>query len=260
MKRLTIFALFIFLAASTLTASAQKVLNKPIDEWSQADAMEILSDSPWAKTYQSVEGAAAAAAIAALRDQSDNSLTGSERGRSGRSGGPPPVVFRLHSGLPIRLALIRLNQIAAGYEKMDDAAKVKFNESARGLLDCQPCQSYYIVSITQLTERAGETAEEGIFQGMSLDQMKGNITLRNDKGGIRQLVHFIPPNKSGDSAVFFFARADENGEQLYSRGHNQVSVVFDGAFLNPSNRFAYMLPRKMDFRISRITVGENIVF
>src|SRR5688572_29627346 len=124
----------ILLACLCLTAPsviAQKVLEKPIEKWSQKDAMEILNNSAWAQTYQSTTGAAAASAADVARDQRDNRIVGSERGRTERSGGPPPIVIRLHSGLPIRLALTRLNQIAAGYEKMNDEAKAKFNESAR---------------------------------------------------------------------------------------------------------------------------------
>jgi len=246
-------------AFSSFTA-AQKVLDKPIDQWSKADAMEILNNSGWAKTHYSNEGAAAAAQVNALRHQSDNRVTGSERGRSERFGGYPPVVFRLHSGLPIRLALIRLNQIGAGYDKMDDKAKAAFNESAKRLLDCGPCQNYYVVTITKAPNPSGQEVEEAIFEGMTLEQMKGKVTLRNEKGESRDPVQFIAPQKRGDSAVFFFPKKDDKGNLLVSPDNKSVSVAFDASFLTASNRFAYLLPRAVDFDVKKITVASNVVF
>jgi hypothetical protein len=241
-------------------ASGQRVLDKPVDEWSKADAMEVLNRSAWAQIYQSTEGVAAASAAAALRDQSDNRLAGSERGRTDRSGGPSPILFRLHSGLPIRLALTRLNQIGAGYDKMNDKAKSEFNQSARKLLECIPCQNYYVVSITQFPNPSGDNVEEGIFQAMTLQQMKGNVWLKNEKGETREVVEFIAPKKRGDSAVFFFARMDDKGKILINKDNKTLTFAFNQTFLTSSNRFGYLLPRQLDFKVSAITVGDLVVF
>ncbi|HSI87698.1 MAG TPA: hypothetical protein VK918_01500, partial [Pyrinomonadaceae bacterium] len=130
----------------------------------------------------------------------------------------------------------------------------------KGLLDCVPCQSYYVVTATQFPYSSGESVEEGIFQAMTLEQMKGNVTLRNEKGVERELAHFIAPVKGGDSAVFFFARNDDKGSPLLTKDNSEVSLVFNSAFLTPSNRFAYLLPRRMDFKLSKVKVGDNVVF
>lgn len=250
---------FVIVLVLSYTANAQKkALERPVDQWSKADAMSVLNESAWAQTYQSNEGAAAASAVEALRQQSDNRLSGSERGRSERFGGPPPVVLRLHSGLPIRLALTRLNQIAANYDKMDDKAKAEFNESGRRLLDCAPCQNYYVLTLTQMPNPSGQSVEEAIFEGMTLEQMKPNILLKNEKGETRELVQFIAPKKRGDSAVFFFARKDDKGEILITK-ETDFSLVFNASFFT-GNRFAYLIPRKFDFSVSKITVNDQVVF
>ena len=252
--------LLVFIGAFASVAAGQKVLDKPIDQWSRKDAMDILTSSPWAKIYSSNEGAASAAATEALRAQSDNSLRGRERSRSERAGGFPPVVFRLHSGLPIRLALIRLNQIAANYDKMDAKGRTEFDESARKLLECAACQSYYIITVTKAPNPSGQEVEEAIFEGMKLEQMKGNVSLRNEKGETRQPVQFIAPLKRGDSAVFVFSKKDEKGNLLLSKDSKSVSIVFDSAFLTTANRFAYLLPKSIEFEVSKITVADNVVF
>jgi hypothetical protein len=253
-------ALPVFFLLLVTPAFGQKILEKPVDQWTQSEAMEVLNNSSWSRTHQSNEGAAAASASASLREQSDNRLSGSERGRTERSGGPSPIVMRLHSGLPIRLALTRLNQIAARYDKMDDKAKAKFNDAGRKLLDCAPCQTYYVITLTQFPNPSGEFVEEAIFEGMSVDLMKKNVRLRNEKGEVRELAHFIPPAKRGDSAVFFFSRNDEQGKPFLSKGNTDLSFVFDSNFLTKSNRFAYLIPRQFDFKVSKITVGDNVVF
>lgn len=241
-------------------AITQKVLDKPVDEWTKAEAMEVLNRSAWSQTYSSNEGAAAAAASQARRDQADNRIVGAERGRTERVGAPPPIVIRLHSGLPIRLALTRLNQIAANYEKMDDKGKITFNEAGRRLLECSPCQTYYVVSITQFPNPSGDFVEEAIFEGMKLEDMKSNVWLKNDRGETRELAHFIAPTKRGDSAVFFFGRKDSNGKEFLTKDNKDFVFMFNGTFLNSSNRFAYLLPRNFEFKVSKITVKDQIVF
>ncbi len=260
MLKFNTITLLVVLCACSSAVIAQKVLDKPVEKWSQSEAMDVLNKSAWTQTYQSIQGAANAAANASLRDQADNRLTGSERSRSERTGAPPPVVMRLHSGLPIRLALTRLNQIAAGYDKMNDKAKGEFNAAGRTLLECAPCQNYYVVTLTKFPNPSGQAVEEAIFEGLTLEEMKGNVWLRNDKGGSRDLAHFIPPAKRGDSAVFFFARKDSKGEVLVSKENDEVSFVFNPNYFSPTNRFYHLIPRKFDFKISKITVGDQIVF
>lgn len=252
-------SLFILLSVVS-TGLSQKVLEKPIDKWSQKDAMEILNESAWTKSYQSLQGAAAASASDALRAQADNSLRGSERSRTERTGAPPPLIMRLQSGLPIRLAMVRLNQIGAGYDKMKDEEKEKFNESAKKMLDCAICQQYHVVTLTMIPNPSGQGVEEAIFQGMTLEQMKPNVWLKNEKGVTRPLAQFLAPQKRGDSAVFFFPRLDEKGEVFLTKDNTDLHFVFNGNFFNANNRFAPLLPRQFDFKVSKITVNDTLVF
>ena len=143
---------------------------------------------------------------------------------------------------------------------MNDMAKAEFDVSAKKLLDCVPCQNYYVITITKAPNPSGQEVEEAIFEGMNLDQMKGNVTLRNEKGETRELIQFIAPQKRGDSAVLFFSKKDDKGSLLLSRDNKNLSIVFDSSFLKPTNRFAYLLPRKLDFEVSKITVKDNVVF
>jgi hypothetical protein len=257
-KKLFLVALFCVAAPSLF---AQKwMVEKPLEKWSQKEALEVLNASAWAQTYQSIQGAAAAAQSEALRQQADNNLRGSERSRTERSGGPPPVIARLHSGLPIRMALYRLNQIAANFDKMSDEQKLKFNESAKRLLECPSCQDYYVITLTQASNSSGQSVEQAIFEGMTLEEMKTIVTLRNEKGETRELAQFIAPAKRGDSAAFFFTRKDDKGNVLFTKDNSDATLMFSPAFSTSSNRFASVLPRKFDFKLSRITHNDQVVF
>ncbi len=143
---------------------------------------------------------------------------------------------------------------------MSDDEKAKFNEKGRGLLDCAPCQNHHVVTLTLMSNPSGQSVEEAIFQGMTLEQMKENVWLKNDKGATRPLIHFIAPQKRGDSAVFFFARKDEKGDLFLSKDNSEFSFVFNGTFFNANNRFASLIPRQFDVKLSKITVEGNIVF
>lgn len=244
----------------TISAAGQKFLDKPFTSWSRENATELITDSPWAKIHQNMAAAATADMREATRAQSDNRLSGQERGRSERSGGTAPVIARLHSAAAVRLALARLNQINAGYDKMDGAKKAAFDESLKRLLECPICQSHYVVTITQSPNSSGQSVEEAIFQGMTLDQLKGNVWLEDEKGIKRELVQFIAPEKRGDSAVFFFPRKDERGNLLFNETSKQVNVVFNNTFLTSSNRFASMVPRRFEFNYSKMKFAEFLRF
>ncbi|MEQ1765449.1 MAG: hypothetical protein ABL984_20135 [Pyrinomonadaceae bacterium] len=257
LKGILYFSVFLLFATSV---QAQKFLDKPFTSWSRENAMDVITASPWAKIYQNMSASASADMREAARSQSDNRLSGQERGRSERSGGTAPVIARLHSATPIRQALVRLNQLASGYDKMDTQQKVAFDEKAKGLLECAICQSHYVVTMTQAPNTSGQSVEEAIFQGMTFEQMKGNIWIEDEQGRKRELVQFIAPQKRGDSAVFFFPRKDDSGQVLFSESSKEVNVVFNNNFLVTSNRFSSLVPRRYEFMVSKMKFGDTAAF
>ncbi len=251
----------VWLSCLTCTVSAQKFLEKPFQKWSKDDAIKILSDSSWARTYQSTEGAAGAAALQVSREQNQGANSGGSNPRStARYFGPAPVVIRLHSSLMVRQALIRIQQITAGYDKMDEKKKAEFDEQTKGFLGCPICQNYYVVTITKTFDSSSEGVEEGIFQRMTVEDMKGNVYLENDKGEKRELVQFTPPKGRGDSAVFFFARKDDKGNPFLTSQDKEFKFAFKNDFLTNKNPYAYLVPRTFEFKVSKMMVGETLEF
>ena len=260
LNKLSLF-LFLWLFSLTVTVSAQKVPEKPYQKWSKDEATKLLTDSPWVRTYQSQRGIAEASSDQIRREQADQRLyRASEAGAAARTMAPVPVVMRLHSALPIRQALVRLRQIQAGYDKMDDKQRADFDKANEALLGCVICRKFYVVTMTRFIDSTRQSVDEGVFQRMTLEQLKGNVWLANDKGERRELVQFIPPKDDKDMAVFFFARLDEKGNPLLTPESKRFEFVFNNTFFNSSNPYASWLPRNFEFSVPKLMHGSEIEF
>lgn len=256
--------LLVLVFCLSFTAFGQKYLEKPYNKWSKDEALRVLNDSPWAKGYQSPAGLAAASQNQTAREQADQVIRptagNQQRGSSARTVQPAPVTIRLHSALPIRQAMVRMQQIGAEYDKMSEADRAKFDESAKGFLNCAICQSYYVVTMVKAKNASGQSVEEGIFQSMILENMKGKVWLTNDKGEKRELVQFTPPKSESDAAVFFFKRTDDNGAALLSPETKTLKFVFANEFLDSRNPYSSLVPRNFEFNVSKMVMENKVEF
>jgi hypothetical protein len=253
---------FVCLFILSVTAvPAQKIWEKPYREWSKEDALKIMTSSPWVQNYQSTEALAATDQEQINRGSAEqNPRRQTTLGSSTRNIAPPLVVIRLHSALPIRQAFVRLQQIEAGYDKWDEKKRAEFDAAAKNILDCPLCKDYYIVTMAKSVNASGQGVDEGLFQSMGLEQLKGNVWLVNDKGEKRELVQFTPPKGGRDFAVFFFKRRDDKSNTLLTAGSRDLKFVFDNNFMGSKNPYAALLPRSFDFKVSKLLIGENVEF
>ena len=243
-------------------ASAQKTWEKPLHKWSKDDALRILSESPWAQSYQSAAGAVAADQAQTAREQGDQAiLMRPEVSRLPRQLGAQPIVVRIQSGLPIRQALVRMQQIEAGYDKMNEVERGKFDARTKEFLDCPVCQNYHVVTLTKFKKTNSEGVDEAMFQTLKLEDLKGHIYLVNDKGEKSELVHYIPGTRPGESAVLFFPKRDNKGNQFISQEDDGFKLAFSNIFLqNRTNRYSHLLPRSLDFKVSKMIVNNTPSF
>lgn len=232
----------------TVSASGQKFLKKPWTEWSKEDALSILNDSPWAKTYSSNEsGPESEPAVRGRRDTAN-------RGTAARM----PVVIRLHSSPYVRRAVVRMQQLGVKYDKMSAEEKAKFDDSRKVYLECAICTDYYVVTLTKFS--AGETVDEGLFQSLDLDDMKKAVTLRTESDQVRELTQFTPPKGAGDAAIFFFKRTDDSGKLLVTPDTKELSFVFSSDFIQADKRYTGLYPRRFEFPVSKMIVDGAVAF
>ncbi|MBX7171858.1 MAG: hypothetical protein K1X72_12930 [Pyrinomonadaceae bacterium] len=182
------------------------------------------------------------------------------QGSTSRALSVVPVIIRLHSALPIRQALVRLQQIDAGYDKMDEQKRTIFDNAMKNILDCPLCQNYYVVTMTKAVNSSRENVEDGLFQSMKNEQLKGNIWLVNENGEKDELEQFVPPKSANDLALFFFKRNDAQGNAFLTAEDKNFKVVFNSAFLTSSNPYASILPKSFEFKISGLVLNGNLIF
>ncbi|MDM7923301.1 MAG: hypothetical protein QUS14_13465 [Pyrinomonadaceae bacterium] len=232
----------------------QDKYDKPISKFGKEEAFKIVNDSPWAKPYQSN-------ARSTAREGGQPGMAGGSNPRSiARDFGPPPVIMRLHSGEVYRKAVVRLQQIDVGYDKFSDEKKAEFDASRKIFLECKICTEHYVVTLTKVNYTKDGLVDEGIFQSMTLEDLKGNVTLTNDAGEERELIHFTPPKNAGDSAILYFKRADASGKHLVTPETKEFRLVFKPTFLDGKNRYAQLLPQFYDFRVSKLVIGGKLMF
>lgn len=200
------------------------------------------------------------------KDQADLSIhntTGNNGGNPGSKGRDlafPVITIRLHSALPVRQAFARLQEINAGYDKMDKQKQSEFDEKLKANLDCAFCQKYYIVTMNKSVNTSGQNVEDGLFQTMDLAQFKGNVWLVNDKGEKTEIEQFIPPKGSKDLAILFFPRKSSAGSDLITPQIKTFRLEFSGTFLASNNPYAKMIPRSTEFKVSNLTINEAVAF
>ena len=259
MKIFTLTAALV-ISMCALTASGQD-LNKPYTEWSERNAQKIATQSGWAKTYTSIEGLAAAEADNVRREQAQTANRGGGNpGSVSRAGGNPPIVIRLHSAPVVRQAMVRLQQIQVKYDKMSDAEKAQFDESRKVFLDCAICKDYYVVTVTKYTDASGQSVDDGMFQALTLEDLKGHIKLVNDKGEERELFQFTPSKGGSDAAVLFFKRLDDSGNALVRPEVKDIEFVVSNDFKSRDRRYGPLLPRKFEFSVKKMMVGDDVQF
>jgi len=261
MKSLSVLICAVFVVLLSSEGFGQKFVNKQWTEWSKDEALSLLSESGWAKTYSSIEGGARAEAGAMARAQKDSvNRGGGNPGSAARDLGNLPITIRLHSSPLVRQAMVRLQQISVKYDKMSAEDKAKFDALKKGYLECAICKDYYVVTITKFTDSSGETVNEGIFQALTMEDMKGGITLANEKGETRELVQFTAPKTGGDPAIFFFKRTDDNGTPLVRLDTKELRFVFSNEFVQRDKRYSYLYPRRFEFPVTKMTVAEIVSF
>src|SRR4029453_11494098 len=108
--------------------------------------------------------------------------------------------------------------------------KKEFDDSSKGFLECAICKNYYVVSMTTVPDSMSQSIEEAIFLGTTINDLKGNVFLENDKGEQRELVQITPPKGPRDSAYLFFARKDDKGDLLVTPNNKQFKLVFKDGF------------------------------
>jgi hypothetical protein len=194
--------------AFTSSAADDFWVNKNWKSWSKEECAKILSNSPWAKTWIS-------------------------------PGNKSQEVFeiQLRSALPIRQALVRLQQFEQKYDKLDDTKRAAFDAQANRILESKYEQLILIhvdYGKTQFTENGDELA---MFLRGSLTAFPEGATglaprLVTETGDRVQPLSVETKNKLSYEFDLVFPRV-KDGAPVIKDG----TKTFNIQFLTPTNNF-----------------------
>jgi len=226
-----------------VNAVAQKALpKKPFEQWSRDEVTRILFQSPWGT-------------------MDVDQLVGS----------PYQVQVRLYSALPIRQALVRRMQLTIPYNELTAAQKTNFDAEVDGLLNCQPCSNYYIVTLASghpdplqlVTGRDQVPASMTparvidvieILKRVTQDELLKQVWLTNDKGERRnaEKVTFTKRNE----VVFLFPRLGDRGQPLITAANKKFYFELDEKLFRKEVRPL----RRLTFEVAPLLKDQEVVF
>ncbi len=205
------------------------LLKKPFKQWSKGDVEKILTDSAWAQT-QEVRNFNFGANI------EDTKFTA-----------------RLRSGVPIRQAFLRLKQLDAKYDYLSDAEKAVFDAKNKGILECPACGENYVVTLTSKSQSSPEW--DWVFKAFgyaTTESLQKYVTLANEKGEQRRLIHFTSPKAVHTEAMFFFPRFDQTGKPLVTAENKKIRFQIA---TNEGN-----LSKNFEFDVSKLIINGEVAF
>lgn len=242
--KLLAFIAFVFLSLGTVVYSQWS--QKPFQQWSRKEAEELLQSSPWAPKQEvriKYESLARRIAGGTVPSETNGALMDTTSNNAQMGGAEAPVDFqfrlRLRSAAVVRQALVRLKQLDAGYDEMEDKDRANFDAKFKGLLECPACEQNYVLTLTSSSKQnPGADAVYTAFKGGRLADLQRYVYIANGRGERRALVYFVAPKVPGDEAVFYFPRFNDKGEPLITAADAQLITIFTNNDVNMNTNFA----------------------
>ena len=229
-------------AASTLTVWAKDFWEeKPFTQWSEQEAMKVLSESPWARTQTVMAGALGGGqqqsnsdrvkSLPSMRTASANSGASlPQTGVSFGAGDSVPLFVRWHSSIRIRQALGRLGQIQ---QSVPEAEIRKFAEA--------PIEDYQIAITGPVLEA---------FNQLSLSSLQEKTFLVSKKNRAKKIplkAYAAPKDRQDGVALFSFSRMADGKPAL---GAEDEEVEF----VTQANKLSI----KASFKLARMMSDEKL--
>jgi hypothetical protein len=192
------FAL-VLLAALTLalTAGAQSFWEKKEwKQWSKDEAKKMTQDSPWAQKIS--------------RYLQESAIVRAGEGRGGETTIRLFYIVQLRSALPLRQGVIRQAQIDSRYERMSEADRKAFDDSAARFL-ANRYEDVIVVHVYYGSENNQEIARDmaRYWQGFPSGTFPVNMYLINSRGQRQTPIRWISASGSAYEFEAIFARLYE---------------------------------------------------
>jgi hypothetical protein len=206
---------------------------KEFDQWSADEAVSVLNKSPWARqmTFTRVVG-------------------GIGSGVFGEKEIYSTFFVRFLSARPIRQALVRLQQIQQGYDRMDTAARREFDGLAGRLLDPELGQWIVLTVNFRSNDPDTERNVKQFFQSQSFETIKNRVHLSTVRFPQLEISAYYPPQGDSIGAKFVFPRQVDSVPVL---NDGDKTVTFQ---LDPGGMDADLV---VDFSLAPMKIDGELV-
>ena len=201
------YFLSIFLALSLLASpwAAVPYLGQPFMEWSMEHAVQILNDSPWARTES----------IARV-------IGGVGSGVSGEKEIYYTFYVRFLSARPIREAYTRVQLIQHGYDDLAAVEQQRFSDLIHKRVEIDFDQWIVVALSFRSNDPNEESRIRQYFQSQTTGTLKNNAFLSTANFAQVPMVNYFPPREEGVGAKFIFPR-EVDGVPLVTLDDRQIT-------------------------------------
>ena len=201
-------ALAVWLAA-LVSLSVFGATDKPFRKWTLEEAVEILTDSPWARqeTFTRVVG-------------------GIGSGVMGEKEIYNTFFVRFLSARPVREAYARIQQIQAGYDELDRDGRRRVDESLASVLRLDSSRWIVLTVSFRSNDSSIEQRMKEFFEVETTDSMRSKVRLSTGHFPELELAAYFPPRDEAVGAKFVFPRSVD-GTPVVSPDDPHVTFEID---------------------------------
>lgn len=240
-----VFGLLGLAALSLCLWAADEYWKKPLENWTREEAEEMLTDSPWAKSFVLATDTGrkpmpsesiGASGPASVPVQAQGSLAGSlppdiraERGRGGDVPGEREIFdayrVRLFSALPIRQAHLRKMQLDSGYDQMNAFQRDAFDRKTERATSLDVSDRIIVSLEFESNDRGSQMEVNRKLRELTTDQLKQSAYLITERFERLELQEYYPPSPDGSGVKFIYPRK-LNGEPVVSSDDSELKFEF----------------------------------
>ena len=221
----SVLILLVYLNVSVPLMAVETVLEKDFQDWTLAEAVEILNQSSWAqqRTFTRV-------------------VAGIGSGVLGEKEIFNTFFVRFLSAEPIRKAFFRVQQIQQGYDQMDEVERKRFEALVSPGLELDVSQWIVVSMSFRSNNPRQERRVESFLDAQTVETMKARAFLSTDRLSQVELAAYFPPRRDGVGAKFVFPR-QLSGEPILSK--EESSVTFEANLPTQRLRITFPVPEML---------------
>jgi hypothetical protein len=237
-----VLRLFLLAIIFAEPAGGQSFLEKKdFRRWSEYECQQLLTESPWAQSYTFKR-----AVIAPLQQPQSPTME------------PLPFInyqVMVLSALPVRQALVRASQIAAGYDKWSPEQQKEFDQKSTAFLDANYADKI-VFRVSYASNVVNDDRElMRYWRSQTKETLKNTVYLIRDNGQKLPLMNYTVAQGSAHEIELIFPRQYE-GRPVVSAQDAEVKLEF----VHPTIRIHPEQRVLIKYKVKKMLVRNELLF